>query len=175
MKFPNASFILLASGKKGVTMEPTDAALIVPAVLQPHAEIPGSIGALIAVGSAAADNSFHTSASRAQTGAVAGGTTTIAETFTPGLWRLRGTVIMQFTGTSNLGIGQVTVGIRDAIGPNNAAWFSAGLVTGSFLVHTFDYVYSFLAAGFTLAVITPNTAAGDVLNVTLSLIASKLL
>src|SRR5712664_3826589 len=101
MRFGNALFQQLATGKKGAIVEPGDASLFVPAVLQPVIQIPGPFTSFVSPGATISQQSFHDNVSRQQAGASGGATVTSTVLFGVGLWRIRGNLVFFFSGTAN--------------------------------------------------------------------------
>jgi len=99
VRFPNSFFQLLGAGKKGVTMERTDAQYVVPSVLQPVIELPSPIQVEDAPTAQVQEVSFSEFFQYSRAGAQVATSFGSISQLGAGLWRITGTWIQIFRGT----------------------------------------------------------------------------
>lgn len=172
MRFPNAILQLLAVGKQGAILEQSDASLLVPAVLQPLAELPAPLVTPSAI--TGVNNTSHIAGIfTSQNGAQAGADFASAPTFDSGVWHVRGSVSFSFDGTTNTALSTQFMLKR----PNGdiqalARWAH---ITGNKGTLAFDHVFHFIESGYTIVHRLPATVALDLWSLASAWVASRLL
>ena len=175
MRFPNALFQQLAAAKKGVIMEPTDAQLVVPAVGQLQLEISSPIVTASVPSTAVQELSFGDTLVLNRAGVQVAVNTQSAGQLAAGIWRIRGTCVHFFTGTTNgLNSAQFGLSLPGAAGTVVAFATFNFLNVNQVLVATFDWVVHLLTP-WNIGIAASATVALDVNNESFSFFASRIL
>ncbi|SRR6266581_1833180 len=163
MRLLSSIFQQLASGKKGVILEPGDGELVIPPVLQPITELPGPW-----TGPAPAGINQQTSTLQiavTQLGANAGGNTDSGVVLGAGIWRIKGFASIQFSGTVNTG-SLVSAGIALPNAVDTLLVESLRLYSSPFTQQIpFDVLIHLISNGTFARISTPATVALDALTV----------
>jgi hypothetical protein len=174
VRFSNALFNFLAMGKKGAEAEPGDGQLVIPAVLQPQAEIPAPILTFTTSVAQILPGSHIMNTSATRVGAQVAGNADILSQMAAGLWRLDGVVAFAFTGTVQPN-GQAEALL---VHPDASTFPLATFLLNSQPVQyhlRVTHCLHLIADGAFLRVTFPATVAGDTLIVMARLHAGRLL
>ena len=173
MRLPGGAFLLLPTGKKGAILEPTDAQLVVPAVIQPVVEIPNPLVTATVPGAGLQESTFTELLQDGGNDAIVGRTTASAFSLRAGLWHIRGQYVMQFSGTTKPFPTQMVLQLFD--GTNFQGHIAVGMANGVNATGLVDLVISTLIDGWLFRVGFGTTVAGDIVRVSFGYIASRLL
>jgi hypothetical protein len=173
VRVQNPKLQRFASAARGAILEPGDAELQVPAILQPTIELSSPIDkVLTTIGTLAspAQDSFFASNVIQQTGAVVGFSNNIAF-LDRGGWSIDLSFSAAFTGTTNVSkIVSLDIADPDSVGANIVV---LPFFTGAFLTWSHTLRFVFQRDGWLLRLSVSTTVAGDNVSAQCSINARK--
>jgi hypothetical protein len=175
VRFPNALFQQLAAAKRGVIMEPTDAQLELPAVLQPVFELYSPIVSPTVVATGDYELSHSETLTLNRAGVTVGQTAAGAANLVAGIWRLRGVCAHFFTGTTaGLNSAQYGIALPGALGTVAAIATFNFVNVAQVVVSWVDFTFHILTPWRVVIAASP-IVLGDINNESFSYHATRIL